>query len=96
EKALKDKLVNELLSQRKDLIETQRQAEADIAALEARLENLHAPLQARLDAYEQRIVELEKDLATRGDENRELISATITLMKQRLAAEKSGGRVTFN
>jgi len=96
ENALKDRLVNELLAQRKDLIDAQRQAAADLSTMEARLEQLHAPLQARLDAYERRIAELERDLATRGDENKELISATINLMKQKLASEKSGGRLTFN
>jgi hypothetical protein len=85
---LHDRLVHALLTQRKQMIDVQRQAVADIAELELRLAKLQAPLQARLDAYEQRIAELEKDLVTRGHENAELIHATIALVKEKLESER--------
>lgn len=89
EKVLHDRLVSTLLTQRKQMIDVQRQAVSDIADLELRLAKLQAPLQARLDAYEQRIAELEKDLVTRGHENAELINATIALVKEKLETERS-------
>jgi hypothetical protein len=56
--------------------------------LEQRLEHLHAPLQERITAYEQRIEELEKDLAAKGEENRELIGARINVARQHLSMER--------
>ncbi len=91
---VKEKIVTTLLSQRRQLIAAQRQAAAEIAALEERLEKIHAPLQERVKAYEARISDLEKELEARTAENRELINATIALAKQRLEEEKSGARVT--
>ena len=90
---LRDKFVYALLFQRRQLIATQQQAAAELAALEARLEKMQAPLQDRIKAYEGRISDLEKELAERSAENRELINATIALAKQRLEEEKSGARV---
>lgn len=90
---VKEKIVTHLLSQRRQLIAAQQQAAAEIAALEERLERIHAPLQERVKAYETRISDLEKELEARTAENRELINATIALAKQRLEEEKSGARV---
>lgn len=85
---LKDKLVTKLLSQRSDLLDTQEKAAADVAELEARLAKIHAPLQERLRAYEQRISDLERELAQKGEENRELIRAKIQLTKEHMEAAK--------
>jgi len=85
---LKDKMVSKLLSQRSDLLDTQQRAAADVAELEARLAKLHAPLQERLRAYEQRILDLERELAQKGEENRELIRAKIQLTKEHMEAAK--------
>ena len=52
------------------------------------LANLHAPTEQRLKLYRQRIDELERELAARGEENRELIQAKIELTRKRLAAEQ--------
>ena len=93
---VKEKIVTTLLFQRRQLITAQRQAAMEIAALEARLEKIHAPLKERVKAYETRIEELEQELAARKAENRELISATIALAKERLEEEKSGRRVVLN
>jgi hypothetical protein len=91
---LADKLVRRLLSQRSALLSTQELAAAEMAELEARLEKIHAPLQERLRAYEERIRELEKELALRSRENRELIQLKIQLATSQVAAAKS--KLEFN
>jgi hypothetical protein len=86
---LMNKLVRHLLWQRTSLLDTQEQAASDMAELESRLQKVNAPLQERLRAYEERIGELEKELAQKGEENRELIRLKIQLMRKELAAAKS-------
>ena len=85
-----------LMSQRRLLLDTQNKAVAEMAELEARLEKVHAPLQDRLEAYERRIAELEKELAARGDENRELLKAKIEMMRKQLEAQREKNRLEFN
>jgi hypothetical protein len=91
---LMDKLVRKLLAQRSGLLDTQQQAAAEMAQLEARLEMMQAPLQERLRAYEQRILELERELAQKGEENRELIKMEIALARTQLAATR--GKLDLN
>jgi uncharacterized protein YlxW (UPF0749 family) len=79
-------LVQKLISQRSGMLDTQKRAAAEMTELEDRLEKLHAPLQDRLRAYQARISELEKELATKGEENRELTKAKIQLVRKQLAA----------
>jgi DNA repair exonuclease SbcCD ATPase subunit len=93
---LKEKTVSSLVSQRSDLVEAQRAAAAEMAELERRLNELQTPLKDRLRAYEGRIADLEKALAAKGEENRELIKAKITLMRKQLEAERKGGDLQFN
>ena len=92
---MREKFVQGLFSQRAELLSSQQRAEADMQALEQRLEQLQSPLQERISAYEKRIVELEKDLALKGEENRELIKAKITLAKQQLTVERERSRGGF-
>lgn len=89
-------LTQRLLSQRRMLLDSQDNAASEMAALEARLEKVQAPLQVRLAAYEHRIAELEKELAVRGEENRELLKAKIEMMRKQLEAERGRNRVEFN
>jgi len=89
-------LTQRLISQRRLLLDTQSHAAAEMAELEARLERVQAPLQVRLAAYEHRIAELEKELAARGEENRELLKAKIETMRKQLEAERGKNRVAFN
>jgi 7TM-HD extracellular protein len=86
---MSDKLAQKLISQRVALIDMQMQAVTDLAELVKRLENVHAPLQERLLAYEQRIAELEKELAAKAEENRELIKAKIQFTRKQLTLERS-------
>ena len=93
---LKEKAVSSLVSQRSDMMEAQHAAAAEMAELERRLNELQTPLQDRLRAYEGRIADLEKALAAKGEENRELIKAKIALMRKQLEAERKGGDLQFN
>jgi len=87
----KQSLVQGLYTQRSKLIEAQQKAERELVELEARLASLHLPLQERIRAYERRIAELEKQLETRDGEMREMIRATLLLLRERMEKEKAGG-----
>jgi hypothetical protein len=67
-----------------------------MAELEARLEKVQAPLQERLQAYERRIADLEKELTVKGEENRELIKAKIQIIRKQLEIEREKNRLEFN
>jgi hypothetical protein len=95
-RVLKDAVVRRLLAQRTGLIDIQQRAAQDIAELEARLQQLHSPLQQRLEAYEQRINDLERELVQKGEENKELIKAKILMARKQLEAEKAKNRVELN
>ncbi|HET7536741.1 MAG TPA: hypothetical protein VFJ90_09820, partial [Candidatus Didemnitutus sp.] len=93
---MKEKIFQVLSRQRTELLTAQQRAGQEMLELEQRLEQLHAPLQERIHAYEKRIEELEKDLAAKGEENRELIGARIAAAKQRLSTERERGRFGTN
>jgi hypothetical protein len=82
----KESLVQGLFEQRKALLETHQKAQQELAALEARLVSLH--LSDRVQAYEKRIAELEKELETRSGEVRELTNATLLLLRRKLEEER--------
>lgn len=90
----KESLVQGLYSQRNALLETQQNAQKQLAELEARLSSLR--LNDRVEAYEKRIAELESELETRSGEVRELTQATLLLLRRKLEEERSlsrsGGR----
>jgi hypothetical protein len=83
-----EKVFQTLFRQRAELLSVQQKAEAEMHELEQRLEQLHIPLQERISAYEKRIAELEKELAAKGEENRELIGARISVARQQLSLER--------
>ena len=93
---LKEKAVSSLVTQRSDMMNAQQAAAAEMAELERRLSELHTPLQDRLRAYEGKIADLEKALAAKGEENRELIKAKIELMRKQLEVERKGSTLQFN
>ena len=93
---LKDAVVQGLAAQRSELLQAQQAAAAEIGALVHRLDELKAPMQDRLRSYEDRIVELEKDLAERNEENRELLKMKIEMTRRQLEAERERNRVDFN
>jgi hypothetical protein len=96
EEFAKQSLVQGLYQQRKELIETQARARQELATLEARLAELQAPLRERIQAYEKRISELEHELESRGAEMRELVSATLLLVRQKLEEERAKEGPRFN
>jgi membrane-associated HD superfamily phosphohydrolase len=93
---LKQRFMQRLLSSHAELSETQRMAALQVAELERRLNEINGPLKDRLQAYEQRIVELEQQLAARGAENRELLQATIKMARERLEAQRSQPGIAWN
>ena len=82
----KQSLVQGLYSQRTALLEAHQKAQQELAELEARVVALHLP--DRIQAYEKRIAELEKELETRSDELHELTQATLQVLRQKLEEEK--------
>lgn len=85
---MREKIFQTLFRQRAELLTVQQRAEAEMRELEQRLEHLHAPLQERIGAYEKRIAELEKELAEKGEENRQLIGARIAVAREHLDTER--------
>ena len=95
--ALKNAVVQELAAQRRELLAAQQAAALELTELAHRLETAQAPLLERLRAYEQRIRELEGELAEQSKENRELLKLKIDLLKEQIEAERHHvGRIKFN
>ena len=94
--ALKEALVQELAIQRRELLQAQQIAAAEIAQLTQHLDELRAPIQERLRSYETRIQELEKELAARNEENRELLKVKIDMLRRQLDVENTRNRMEFN
>ena len=85
---MREKFVQTLFSDRAELLAVHRQAEAEIRLLEQRLEKFNVAVQDRFTVYEKRIAELEGELATKGELNRELIGAKIEVVKEKLSVER--------
>jgi len=83
------RLVQALFAQRTTLIDTQEEATRRMAELEERIARAQESLQGRFAAYENRIAELEKLLAAKEEENRELMRQNFQLAKRALEAENS-------
>ena len=91
-----NEMVQRLLSQRSVILTSQEKAEKEVAELALRLDQLHAPLEERLRAYEKRIAELEAELAAKGKQNAELIKAKIETTRKHLEGERSEDRLNWN
>jgi hypothetical protein len=85
---LKEAVVQGLAAQRAELLHMQRLAASEIAELVHRLDQLQTPMQERLRTYQDRIQELQKELAVRTEENRELLKMKIEMMRQQIEAEQ--------
>jgi hypothetical protein len=88
-KWLANKMFRRLMWHRVYLIESQRQAEAELRELENRLIQMQVPLKERMQAYENRVAELEKQLTTAREEGRQLIRAQIATLQKKLDAERA-------
>ena len=84
----KQSLVQGLYAQRNLLIETQLKAQEALTELEWRLKTAQAPLQERIQVYEKRILELERETQTQSEEMRELTRATLALVREKLEVER--------
>ena len=82
-----------LLSQRTHMLDTQRTATVQVTELEKRLVQIQVQLHERYVAYERRIAELEKTLAAKEAENRQLMSDKILKAQKSLAAEKQSAQL---
>jgi hypothetical protein len=94
--AVKEAVVQELAAQRHELLRVQEDAAMELAGMIRRLDSLQAPMQERLRAYETRIQELERDLAARTEENRELLKLKIDMLRRQLENERVHNRMEFN
>jgi hypothetical protein len=89
---MKEKLTRRLISDRAELLATQRAATLKMMAVDERLTKIERQIQARNQEYESRISELEKELTTAREENRELIRAKIAQVKREMErSAKAGG-----
>jgi hypothetical protein len=93
---LKEAVVQGLAAQRNELLQVQQSAAAEISQLVHRLDELQTPMRDRLRTYETRIEELEKDLAARNEENRELLKIKIEMLRKQLESERTRTRADFN
>ncbi len=93
---LKQRFVRGLVSERSQMLHAQKSAAAELVELERRLDALHAPLQERLHTYEQRIAELEKLLAAKGEENRVLLQAKIEMTRRQLETTRNRNPLELN
>jgi hypothetical protein len=94
--SLREAVVQGLAAQRSELLKAQQGAAMEISELVHRLDELKAPIQERLHSYETRIHELERDLAERNEENRELLKLKIEMTRRQLEAERTSSRMNFN
>ena len=93
---LRDMLVQRLFSQRTHLLAAQRTVTTQAAEMEEKLANIQTQMQDRFKAYEQRIAELEKELAVTEGEKRDLIRAKIVLARQEYDEERERSRLLLN
>jgi hypothetical protein len=78
---LKQHMVQRLISDRAQLLETQQAATLKVLAVDERLAKIEHQIDQRNQDYERRIDELLKALITAEAENRELIRAQITFLR---------------
>ena len=92
-----NRLVQALFAQRASLIDTQAEATKRMAELEERIARAQVTVQGRFAAYDNRIAELERQLAAAEEEKRELMRQNFQLAKKALEAENAAppGRVNL-
>jgi hypothetical protein len=88
--------VRRLFRQRQDLLETQMVVAEHAVQLEQRLAVVQEQTENRFRDYEERIAQLEKELAAAEEDKRDLIQAKLVLARQEWEACKTEGRLTRN
>ena len=84
-----NRLVQALFAQRESLIDTQAEATKRMADLEERIARAQVNVQTRFAAYENRIAELERQLAAAEEEKRDLMRVNFQLAKKALETENA-------
>ena len=85
---LKQKLVRGLVTDRRQLLETQQAATQKAVAVEERLARIEQQIQRQNSAYQERIEALTRELIVAKEENRELIRARIAQIKAEMEAAR--------
>ncbi|HVR37150.1 MAG TPA: hypothetical protein VMS21_15005 [Methylomirabilota bacterium] len=85
---MRDKVFRALVSQRATLLETQQTGVAQLNEMEQRLRRVQSQFEERLKAYEERIAELEGEVAMKDRETRNLLGEKLELSERLLGALK--------
>jgi len=93
---LKDRLVRALFTQRSVLLANEQAASRRVQEMEERLARLQPAIAEKIRGYEQRIESLEKEIAERDAETRDLLRAKLVLARKELDAEISRNRLDWN
>jgi ABC-type cobalamin transport system ATPase subunit len=94
-RVLRDRLLWKLLTHRSQLLNTQQSSAKVMAEFEQRLALVQSQFQDRVQAYERRIADLERELALKDKLNRELLGAKIQKAREVLEAMKSQGAASL-
>ena len=86
---LKEKFVRRLIDDRAQLLEMQQAAALKTLAMDERLAKVERQIQQQNFAYEQRIIDLTRELNAAREGNRELIQAQITQVKAEMEAARA-------
>jgi hypothetical protein len=89
-RAMRDRTVQALYSQHKEFLAHERSATELLKDFEKRIASLEPRAQEKIRGYEIRIEELERQLADREEENRELIRNQIESTRREIARELTG------
>jgi shikimate kinase len=81
---MKDQLVWTLRTQRNQMVAAHGGGAALMEEMEQRLEQIQVDFESRVETYERRIAELERELATKTEVNRELIACRIEMTRKAL------------
>jgi hypothetical protein len=86
---LKEKLVRRLIADRAQLLAMQEAAARKTLAMDERLARVERQIQQQNQAYEQRIIDLTRELDAAREGNRELIQAQIAKVKAEMEAARA-------
>ena len=86
---LKQKLMQKLITDRAQLLETQQAAAHKVMAVEERVSRIEQQVQRQNETYQARIEALSRELLTAKEENRELIRDRIAQVKAEMEAARA-------
>ena len=81
---LKQHFTRKLVSDRSELLDSHERTKDHVRALEQEVARIHGGMQDRIQLYERRIRELEKELSHANAERRELLTIQIRRTKEQL------------